>query len=89
MEIIRLLDNDLLAVFSTCEHWLRTVPTIEPDPDNQDDIDSDAEDHAWDATRQGLVRVTSKPDELTEALEGGYDRGGATLLQDGRIRIER
>ncbi len=89
MEIIRLLENDLLAVFSNCTHWLRTVPTIEPDSEDPDDVDTEAEDHAWDTTRQGLVRVTRSPDELDESLSGNYHAGGVQIQANGTHRIDR
>lgn len=61
-EIIRLLAEDKLKVFSTCKHWLRTVPSIGPDDSNPEDVDTDAEDHAWDATRYGIMRRRRNPD---------------------------
>ena len=56
-EIIRLLAEDRLKIFSTCKHWLRTIPQLPPDSLNPEDVDTDAEDHAWDATRYGIMRV--------------------------------
>lgn len=61
-EIIRLLAEDKLKVFSTCKHWLRTVPSLGPDDSNPEDVDTDAEDHAWDATRYGIMRRRRNPD---------------------------
>ena len=58
-EIIRLLAEERLKVFSTCKHWLRTIPQLPPDSLNPEDVDTDAEDHAWDATRYGLMRRRS------------------------------
>lgn len=40
-----------LFIFSNCRQWIRTVPTLPRDPDNTDDVDTDAEDHAGDETR--------------------------------------
>jgi hypothetical protein len=40
-----------LFVCSTCDQWLRTVPSLPRDPDNPDDVDTEAEDHAGDETR--------------------------------------
>lgn len=62
-EIIRLLSEGRLKVFRTCKHWLRTVPTLPPSDDNPEDVDTDAEDHAWDATRYGLMRRRRGPEE--------------------------
>jgi hypothetical protein len=83
----QMLELDEFAVFSTCEHWLRTVPTLEPDPDDPDDVDTEAEDHAFDMTKAGLMRRTSSPSALesedapdpatasaVEVLEGGVHR---------------
>jgi len=44
-------------VFNTCKHWLRTIPKLPPDSLNPEDVDTDAEDHAWDATRYGVMRA--------------------------------
>jgi hypothetical protein len=65
-EIIRLLAQDKLKVFSTCRHWLATVPAIPVDEHNPEDVDTEAEDHAWDATRYGVLRrrgETRMPEE--------------------------
>jgi hypothetical protein len=58
-ELIRLLSEGRLKIFSSCKHWLRTVPQLPPDRINLEDVDTDAEDHAWDATRYGVMRVRS------------------------------
>ncbi len=60
-ELIRLLSEGRLKIFSNCKHWLRTVPQLPPDRINLEDVDTDAEDHAWDATRYGVMRVRSSP----------------------------
>lgn len=84
------LELDELRVFATCEHWLRTVPTLEPAPDDPDDVDTEAEDHAFDATKAGILRRTSAPEAL--ASERSTDPAaaeGARVLEDGTHRIER
>lgn len=40
-----------LFVFSTCVHWWRTVPVIPTDSLDPEDVDTNAEDHCYDATR--------------------------------------
>lgn len=87
MEIIRLLENGQLAVFDTCIHWLRTVPTIEPDTEDPDDVDTEAEDHAWDATRQGLVRIMRAPDQADQSVSGDPEAMSMHILPDGSHRI--
>lgn len=68
-EIIHLLSEDKLKVFSTCKHWLRTIPSIAPDDDNPEDVDTDAEDHAWDATRYGVMRRRRNPEEEQKSAD--------------------
>ena len=84
------LENDQLAVFSSCEHWIRTVPTLEPDPLDPDDVDTEAEDHCFDATKAGLMRRTSNPDALPQ--DNDIDPGEASavrVLPDGRHEVPR
>jgi hypothetical protein len=66
-EIIRCLAENKLKVFSTCKHWIRTVPALPPDDNNPEDVDTDAEDHAWDTTRYGLMRRRRSPDEAQKS----------------------
>jgi len=42
-------------VFNNCEQFLRTVPNIPRNPSNMDDVDSDSEDHMWDAVRYEIL----------------------------------
>ena len=51
-----------LRVFDTCKHVIRTLPSLPVDMRNPEDVDTDAEDHAYDALRYGLM---SRPDPRT------------------------
>lgn len=53
--VIDLLEADRFKVFDTCRHWIRTVPALQPDPDDWEDVDTEMEDHCWDETRYSLV----------------------------------
>lgn len=60
--VIDLFNKDKLFIFNTCKHWLRTVPALQPDPNNWEDVDTDMEDHCFTAdtqvwTRSGLVPI--------------------------------
>jgi len=46
-----------LFLFNTCTHGIRTLPVLPKDPMEPDDVDTDAEDHWWDALR---ARVWTK-----------------------------
>jgi hypothetical protein len=87
-EIIRLLAEDKLKVFSTCKHWIRTIPAIPPDPDNPDDVDTEAEDHAYDATRYGVMRrrFANKADGQVIV---DYEKSFVTIGDDGTHTVAR
>ncbi len=72
-EMIRLLCEGRFKVFNTCAHWLRTVPELHGDPTNPEDVDSDAEDHAWDATRYGVMRRRAMPNAQASQEHSGHD----------------
>ena len=44
-----------IYVFTTCRDWLRTVPNLPYSQTKPEDIDTDAEDHAYDETRYFLM----------------------------------
>jgi hypothetical protein len=51
-------DNDgkpMMYIFSTCKNWIRTVPTLPYSTKKPEDVDSDAEDHDYDAMRYFLM----------------------------------
>jgi len=53
----------MFQVFNTCYQTIRTLPALLPDQNDQEDIDSNMEDHLYDAIRYGLMsRFVSHPD---------------------------
>jgi hypothetical protein len=62
----------LMQVFNTCRHLIRTLPNLTYDESNVEDINSDLEDHAYDAIRYALMenpitpRKHHKPEEIVE-----------------------
>ena len=44
-----------MYIFNTCKDWIRTVPNLPYDEKKREDVDTDAEDHAYDATRYFLM----------------------------------
>jgi hypothetical protein len=44
-----------LRIFSTCRNLIRTLPLLPLDEHNPEDIDTNAEDHAYDALRYGCM----------------------------------
>lgn len=49
-----------LFIFSTCRHTIRTLPTLPRDPNRQDDVDSEADDHIYDALRYRCITPDRK-----------------------------
>jgi phage terminase large subunit len=48
-----------LQVFSTCTNLIRTLPALPYDKTRVEDIDTDAEDHAYDTLRYGLTKTVA------------------------------
>lgn len=48
-----------IQIFRNCRNLIRTLPALPIDGNNMEDVDTDAEDHAYDALRYGLQhRIT-------------------------------
>ena len=45
----------MMYIFSNCKDWIRTVPNLPYDDKKIEDVDTDAEDHEYDATRYFLM----------------------------------
>jgi hypothetical protein len=78
----------MIYVFSTCVDSIRTIPSLQHDPDKPEDLDTDAEDHAADDWRYACMSrpwVPNKPIEPEEKfmwrLENGVIRSGMTLRE--------
>ena len=48
-------EHPMLYFFSVCAHIIRTLPALQHDKHNAEDVDSDGEDHAPDALRYGCM----------------------------------
>lgn len=55
-----------LYFMANCVASVSTIPTLPRDPDNMDDVDTTAEDHAWDMTR---YRVLKGKNRLATAIK--------------------
>lgn len=71
-----------LFVFSTCKDFLRTVPTLQHDPDRPEDLDTDAEDHVADEARYGCMSRPWTPPNKQSRPRG--DMSGYRSIERGR-----
>lgn len=71
-----------LRVFSTCTNFIRTFPALPYDKLNVEDVDTDAEDHAYDALRYGLTNV-----KLAEEQKPQEDKPAVDPLRAWRIGV--
>lgn len=53
--------KSMLYVFSTCEHFLRTIPALTYDRNKVEDVDSDCEDHIYDELRYACMARPMTP----------------------------
>lgn len=52
-----------LQIYSTCTNLIRTLPVLPYDPVRVEDVDTEAEDHAYDTLRYGLTNYRMDTDE--------------------------
>lgn len=62
-------EREGMWIFDTCEDWLRTVPVLQADRLNPDDVDTDTEDHAADDSRYACM-VRSRVPKMTKFTGG-------------------
>ena len=48
-------ESPAFYVFDNCRGWISRIPILPRDKKNSDDVDTDAEDHDWDATRYRIL----------------------------------
>lgn len=61
--------ESLIKIFSNCENLIRTLPQLPLDPNNVEDVDTKAEDHAYDALRYGCMSRCLNPSQWFDVAE--------------------
>ena len=63
----------MMLVFETCFAFIRTIPTLLPDPGHPEDIDSHLEDHDYDESRYAIMsRYAMQPTNALRKQNGSY-----------------
>jgi hypothetical protein len=65
----------------SCEHWWRTVPTLQMSPLNPEDVDDDAEDHAYDEWRYAMMARPLRPQKVVAVPQGSIRDERARLIK--------
>lgn len=60
-----------LFIYSTCRNLIRTLPALPRDDKNPEDVDTKAEDHAYDALRYALMSMLEEPLTRPDAANFG------------------
>lgn len=64
--------HPMIFFFSTAKHAIRTIPMLQHDKTNPEDLDTNAEDHAADSVRYGVMSrpwIKAKPMVIEDALK--------------------
>jgi len=72
----------LMKIWSTCPNLIRTLPELVYDENRPEDIDSDGEDHCYDASRYGLMSFTKLPTRLgtNQEKKGNKNKSAVKIL---------
>ena len=76
----------MLYVFSTCRHFIRTFPELVYDMVDVEDIDTDGEDHAYDAARYVLMEHPCEAPIRRVALDEGLGEDPLNRRMDSYYR---
>tara|TARA_Y100000004_G_scaffold163954_1_gene193727 strand:- start:338 stop:1987 length:1650 start_codon:yes stop_codon:yes gene_type:complete len=63
-----------LKVFSNCVNLIRTLPLLPLDKNNPEDVDTNAEDHAYDALRYGVMSRPLHPSVMKELFHNTQEK---------------
>jgi hypothetical protein len=80
-------ERPMMYFFDTCKDSIRTLPALQHDPDNPEDVDTESEDHAPDEIRYACM---SRPWLPHGVVPEQKDRSVATyeVGKDGVVRAE-
>lgn len=56
----RPMERPGIFVFNNCRHVIRTIPNLQNDEKNPEDIDSHGEDHFWDVIRYRVLKAAKQ-----------------------------
>lgn len=72
-----------LLIYSTCRYLIRTLPALVRDDRNPEDVDTDGDDHAYDALRYLLAQLGQAPAQRTADERAARKRAERTPRSAG------
>lgn len=79
----------MLYVFSTCRHFIRTVPNLVYDARDVEDIDTDGEDHIYDELRYVCMKNPIAPPKKETPKPKVWDPLGTEGPESGKYEFYR
>lgn len=74
-----------LLIYSTCRNLIRTLPSLQRDPHRPEDVDTDGEDHAYDALRYLAFGLGAAPPSASEIRAAQHRRPAGRSIA-GHVR---
>jgi hypothetical protein len=64
---LRIFDDQppMMLIYKGCEHFIRTIPLLQSDPNDVEDVDTRMEDHGYDSA---ALMVMARPLSMTDPL---------------------
>ena len=78
-----------LQVFNDCQAFWRTVPELQLDPKNPEDVDTKGEDHAFDEFRYACMHRPIKPKKVEQTPKGSFAHERNKLIRARRMARTR
>jgi hypothetical protein len=65
-----------VKIFNTCKHFWRTIPALQHDKTNPEDVNTDLEDHIYDEFRYMCMARPVQPKKVHQIPKGSvmYER---------------
>jgi len=81
LQVDEFTEEPRLVFFNTCKHTISQLPAIPLDKNNPEDVDTNAEDHLYDALRYGIMTRprSSLFDFDPSNLKTGFQAADATF----------
>lgn len=72
MQVHERLRQRKVVIFETCQNLIRTLPALTYSKRNVEDVDTDQEDHAYDAFRYMLMSRPISAYDVKKEFNDGY-----------------